>query len=184
MMVKAIIDTKSTSNYLRETLTTLDSHMTLINSDIQKFHSHVKTTRANIRTRGESSPDLMIHLFKAYFVVTYRSFMQYMCIHKDRYDDNEHYTEDSLMTLASNNFENIKREGVWNSPTPEQEQIVALKASITKVQDDNLRLTKAITNPSSPKRALKSDSYKGGNSKDKYQSKYKKAKHSTNRKIG
>ena len=39
------------------------------------------------------------------------------------------------------------RDGVWNSMSAEQEQIVALSVTIDKIKNDNLRLSKQLTSP-------------------------------------
>lgn len=148
LMQKTIIDTKSTTNHLRQELTTLDAYIATVNSDIPKFNNHVKIARSALVARGERTDDLMIQLFRAYAAVTDRTFVQYIQSHKDRYDDNETYSEDGIMTLALNKYENLRREGRWNAPTPEQSQIVALTATMAKIKDDNLKLSDKLTKSS------------------------------------
>ena len=48
----AIVDTRATSAHLRSTLTSLDTYMTSVNSDIQQFNLHVKQTVHGLQARG------------------------------------------------------------------------------------------------------------------------------------
>ena len=66
MMKKAVINTRSTHNYLRENLTNLYTYMYTVNPDIEKFNQYVKANVDGLKSRGERTDDLMINPFKTY----------------------------------------------------------------------------------------------------------------------
>ena len=49
---KAVADTRGTANYLRENLTSLDSFMASVNSNIESLNLHVKEKRQGSRSEG------------------------------------------------------------------------------------------------------------------------------------
>ena len=48
------------------------------------------------------------------------------------------------MSLALNKCANRKRDGEWNVPQKEENQIVALKASLEEFNKESLQLSKAL----------------------------------------
>jgi hypothetical protein len=115
--------------------------MSTIDSNIELFNQHVKVNRDGLTARGESSDDLTINLFKAYLNVTDRDFVRYMRNKKDAYDDGEDFTIEQILTMSLIKFQILKYSGKWNSPSPEQEQIVALTSEVTNLKDHNLKFS-------------------------------------------
>jgi len=141
---KAVVDTRSTTNYFRENLSSLDTYMASINSNIVEFNNYVKLNRDGLLARGEGCDDLMINLFKGYNAAGDDNFVKYMMDHKTKYDDGEDYTPERLMQLALNKYTNLTRSKQWGALSPEQEKIVALTAEVKTIKDTNLKLSKAI----------------------------------------
>mmetsp|Transcript_26511 Transcript_26511/g.47908 ORF Transcript_26511/g.47908 Transcript_26511/m.47908 type:complete len:172 (+) Transcript_26511:524-1039(+) len=61
-MQKAIIDTRATSSLLRENLSSLDTYMATIKSNIEEFNEYVKQNYEGLLARGERCDDIMINL--------------------------------------------------------------------------------------------------------------------------
>ena len=83
LMQKAIIGMRATATHLRKNLTNLDTYMTTVNSNIEKFNQYVKVNVEGLRARGERTDDLMINLFKAYQVASDAVFVQYIKIKRN-----------------------------------------------------------------------------------------------------
>jgi hypothetical protein len=140
LMRKANTDTRATASQLRENLTNLESYMSTIDWNIELFNQHVKVNCDGLTTRGESSDDLTVNLFKAYLCVTDRDFVRYMRNKKDACDDGDDFTVEQLLIMSLIKFQIIKDSGNCNSLSPEQEQIVALASEVTHLKDHNLKL--------------------------------------------
>ena len=102
LMQKAIIDTRSTTNYFCENLLSLDTYMVSINSDIVEFNKYVKLNCNGLVAHGEGCDDLIVNLFKGYASAGDDNFMKYMADHRMQYDDGTYYyTPEHLMLLPS-----------------------------------------------------------------------------------
>ena len=102
LMQKAVIDTRATATHLRENLTNLDSYMSTVSSNIEKFNQYVKVNVEGLKARGERTDDLMINLFKAYLVASDAEFVRYMKTKRDLYDNGEDISYKQLMTMVLN----------------------------------------------------------------------------------
>jgi hypothetical protein len=128
---KAYIDTRATTAHVRTSLSCLDSYILTINCDIKLFHDYVRGLRNDLAARGEVTNDLMFNLFKGYNSVTDIEFKNYIKQKKSAYEDGTlNLEEDQLMMVAENKFDALVQAGDWNQPTREQEQIIALTATI------------------------------------------------------
>ena len=50
------------------------------------------------------------------------------------YEDGDEITPESLMELADNKYKNLKLNQKWNTPSPEEEKIIALEAQIAAMK--------------------------------------------------
>jgi hypothetical protein len=66
LMQKAIIDTHATASLLHENLSSLDTYMSMVKSNIKQFNKYIKVNWEGLKARGENCNDLMINLFKGY----------------------------------------------------------------------------------------------------------------------
>ena len=144
LMQKAIIDTRATASLLRENLSSLDTYMAKIQSNIEEFNKYVKVNWEGLKAHGECCDDLMINLFKGYQAASDREFVRYINQKKDAYDDGSNLTPEQLMTFALNKYEVLTKQDLWNAKTAEQEQIVALSAELGKIKDVNLKLARTL----------------------------------------
>ena len=144
LMMMTSVDTVATISHIRLSLSNLDSYMTSINDDIEKFNQYVRQQRQNLLVRGQRSDDLLINIFKGYLNCSDKNFVEYIYRKKDLYEEGGIVTVDSLMHDALNKYENIKLEGKWNALSPEQEKILTLTAQFEQIKDKNLKLSKGM----------------------------------------
>eukprot|EP00957_Ditylum_brightwellii_P212001 15366843-Ditylum_brightwellii.AAC.1 len=113
------MDTRATASHLRENFTNPDVYTTMVNSSINLFNQYVKQHQEGLKARGESTDDLMTNLFKAYLVASDGSFVRYIYIKKDTYDDGGDITVETLMTHAKTKNKILRQQGSWNAMSPE-----------------------------------------------------------------
>jgi len=162
---KAYIDTRATTAHVRTSLSCLDTYILTIDCDIKVFHGYVRGLRNDLAARGEVTNDLMFNLFKGYNAVVDIEFKDYIKQKKSSYEDGTlNLGEDQLMLIAENKFDALVQSGDWNQPTREQEQIIALTATI---QNMERRLTSPAKTTNKKKDGMKKgDSKKSDKKKD------------------
>jgi hypothetical protein len=144
LMQKAIVDTRATASHFRTNLKNLDAYMSTVNSDIRQFNQYVKVNLEGLRARGEENNDIMVNLFDGYLMAGDRHFVDYIQVKKDQYEEGADIDADKLLQLALNKYENLVTEGRWKALTPEQEQLMALSATVDHLKDENLRLSQSL----------------------------------------
>ena len=135
LMQRAIVDTRSTSSNFRTCLSSLDTYMPVVNSNIEKFNSYVSNCIQGLEARGETSEDLLDNLFKGYKVASDRTFVQYIEMKETEYFDGADIVPDKLMRLAENKYASLVERGLWGGQSAEQKQIIALTTTISKLQN-------------------------------------------------
>ena len=141
LLLKVIIreshlDTNATTQSIRMKLSNLDDHMMKISSEITQFNGYVKLLVRSLQARGQRAEALLTHLFKGYLAASDRSFVKYINIKKDRYEESEEMEPDKLMQLADNKFRLMKERNEWDAPSAEEEKIMALQAAVYKLTKD------------------------------------------------
>ena len=68
LMQKVVIDTRATDYHLRENLTSLETYITTVKSNIENFNQHVKLNVEGLNSGSERKNSLMANLFKSYKV--------------------------------------------------------------------------------------------------------------------
>ena len=153
---KAHVDTRATSTVIRMNLSSLDTYILKINCNISTFNEYVRAQVYALAARGEQTQDLLVNLFKAYFVVSDRAFKSYIEQHQNAYDDGEDISYETLMSKAENKYKALVERDQWNEKSKEEEQIVALNAELKEV-NKKLKLAGKYS---------KKDNKKGANKKD------------------
>ena len=161
MMAKASIDTRATLSFIRENISNLDTYITTVGSNITTFNEYVKRQRLSLSARGGVTHDLLTNLWKAYQNASDRDFVEFIKRKKDAYDEGEDITADSLMIAAENKYRTLVQEERWNSLSPEQTQIVALTAQLSKLKDGRVNLSKNNSNRKKGKGKGKGDDKDG-----------------------
>jgi hypothetical protein len=150
LMQTAVVDTVATAEFYRANLSSLDTYVATVDSNIEIFNQYVKTQLAGLKARGETTNDLLTNLFKAYLNVSDEAFVRYIELKKIAFEDGQEIKPDALMSLALNKYATLKQQGKWKALTPTDEKLVALSAQFKEIKDKNLKLTSAL------KKALKS----------------------------
>jgi len=88
------LDTKTTTTYIRNSLSNLSTYMSSVGDDILKFNTYVKELVRSLQERGESSTDLLINVNKGYMACKDKQFKHYISILIERDED------DLLSTLT------------------------------------------------------------------------------------
>ena len=127
---ESYLDTNATTANIRKKLSSLDTYILTIDSDITRFNIHVSLLIDSLTARGESTQDLLINLFKGYQAATDRTFVEYIGRKLERYEEGEIVTTDALMEQADNKYKLLKEGGAWNAPSEHEEKILALQAEI------------------------------------------------------
>ena len=98
------------------------------------FNLYVTNQVEQLAARGETSSDLLINLFAAFLAVPDKKFVEYIEKQKDKYDEGEDITTKKLMQVALIKYKDRKRSEMWQAPSPEEEQIMALTAQVGELQ--------------------------------------------------
>lgn len=124
------LDTNATTTTIRTNLSSLDLYLPRIGHDITKFNQYVQLMVQALKSRGETTQDLLTNLFKGYVAASDKTFVTYIERKQEEFDDGQELTPESLMTLADNKFKNLKQKEIWNAPSPEEEKLLALEAEM------------------------------------------------------
>jgi hypothetical protein len=141
IIMKAHVDTRATVSFICTVLSSLDTNMMALDSDISKFNAYVKTQVIALEARGETTSDPLVNVFKGYETAQDSEFALFIKRKKDAYDEGGDITVTSLMDAAENKFKTRVLLQTWSAPTKEQEQILGLTAQVNQ-----LRIAKAAPN--------------------------------------
>lgn len=139
LLLKVIIreshlDTNAKTSSIRTKLSSLDTYIKTVNSDITKFNEYVYLLISALNARGERTEDLLVNLFKGYKAATDKTFVSYIARKQEAYEEGQDIEPKTLMNLANERFKTLKATEEWNSPSAEQEQIIALTAEIATLK--------------------------------------------------
>jgi hypothetical protein len=98
---KAHVDTRGTVSFIRTALSSLDTKMMALDSDISKFNAYVKTQVIALEARGETTTDLLVNVFKGYETAQDSEFALFIKRKKDAYDEGGDITVTSLMDVKT-----------------------------------------------------------------------------------
>jgi hypothetical protein len=141
------LDSNATTKFIRESLSSLDTYMTKIDSDIEKFNDYVRDLVDSLSARGQTTEDLLANLFKGYAAASDRQFVDYMALKESNYDEGTNYTPEQLMQLARDRYAVLKQKGIWKAPSEDQQKIIALEAQLQKLTQKKVDAAKKTTKP-------------------------------------
>ena len=115
------MDTNATSRQIRDNLSTLDSYMRYIKSDVPAFNMHVRSLLDSLRACGETSNNLLNNLFRGYKAASDSTFVQYIQRKEEQYDDGDSFTSEKFMHQARNKYIGLAKfckhsSHTWHSP--------------------------------------------------------------------
>ena len=108
--------------------------MATVTYSIELFNQYMKGQTEALSARGETSSDLLINLFSAYGAVPDKKFVEQIERQKDKFDDGEDIMVKTLMQVALIRYKDRKRSGLWQAPSAEEEQMIALTAQVKVLQ--------------------------------------------------
>eukprot|EP00594_Rhizosolenia_setigera_P009834 CAMPEP_0178954560 /NCGR_PEP_ID=MMETSP0789-20121207/9063_1 /TAXON_ID=3005 /ORGANISM="Rhizosolenia setigera, Strain CCMP 1694" /LENGTH=424 /DNA_ID=CAMNT_0020635985 /DNA_START=586 /DNA_END=1860 /DNA_ORIENTATION=+ len=143
IMGRAEVDTKSTCAVIRRELSNLDSKMQELECNVSKFVEDVRQHVISLENRGESmnDEDLLLNIFTGLREVKDKTFREKFMRLEDEVMMSETFlTPEELLTKAETNYKVRIQTQQWEALSPEEEEIIAMQATITKLQDENLKL--------------------------------------------
>jgi hypothetical protein len=141
LLMLAEADSRAITAHARTNLTNLDSYMASVpDGNIVAFNDYVKKQMQTLSTRGETTHDLVIHLFKGYMASTSTDFKDFIKRKKESHRENAiDYTPESLMLAAENHYNAMKLDGEWNGVAVDPPLVLALRAQIKDLEKRNHR---------------------------------------------
>jgi hypothetical protein len=144
-------------------LSSLDTYVATVNSDIGKVNQHVKLLVQSLAARNQTTSDLLINLFKGYGAVSDEAFRAWLVRKQDDHEEANSLSPDDLMIAAKNKYDAMVETGTWNAPTAE-EMIVALEAKLTSsMKSLNKKVSFEMSKKKTGKKPGKNE--KGGSAK-------------------
>ena len=104
LLWKAIIDTRDKVSNRRENIPSLNTYISRVKSDIDKFNEYAKINYEALTTWGERYNNIMPNLFKGYLAAGREYFVKHTQYQKDKYGYGENIDKDKLMMLALNKY--------------------------------------------------------------------------------
>ena len=101
LMTKAAVDTRATVLHIRTALFNLDSYMSMVKGDVNKFNQYVRQLRQDLLARGEQTTDLLGNLFKGYKSCTDKQFTNYVQQKKDLYEEGQDIDNNNRIYIYS-----------------------------------------------------------------------------------
>lgn len=137
----AQVETPFTIIRLERSYQELDKYMLVDEMNIIAFNERVKHLDQDLAARGitVSDPSKLLNLWRAYSMVTDEHFMATM---KRQWSDYEGgftsaLTPATFMNAAETIYNMRNDQGLWKEMSAEQKQIVALKAEVERVKEEN-----------------------------------------------
>ena len=96
--------------------------MTSIDYNVTSFNKFVRLQLDALTTRGKSSSNVMVNLFKGYLAALDKEFTTYIKQKKNNYEEGQDLQEEDLMTMAENEFKSLVQSGEWNASLKEQKR--------------------------------------------------------------
>ena len=144
LLIKFHVETNATNFHLHKSLTLLPSKMTEYKFDIAQFNDHVQAIIVKLAAGGETSSDLLIHLFCSYLTVEQdKEFNHYIQGKKEKYEEGDpEITVQNLMSLALTKYNTLVQAKVWRAKTPEEEKLITLTAQLKAAKEQIAALNK------------------------------------------
>lgn len=164
---ESYIDTNATTTFIRTQLSSLDEYLPLIDYDIGKFNLHVQALIEALNARGETTSDLLTNLFKGYLAAKDEKFVKYIEKKEEYYDEGNNLGANELMSLAKTKWSILKQKHQWNTPSEQEEKILALEAKVKKLESQ--RSKKSTQNQQSGKGGASTDQAPSNRASSRYE---------------
>jgi hypothetical protein len=87
-----------------------------------------------LTARGETSQDTMMNVQAAYMVCKDADFVRHAKDEYARWEQGANMSLKEYMNSCLLNYKTLRMKGIWEAPSPEQEQIVALTAAVSSLK--------------------------------------------------
>jgi hypothetical protein len=145
------VDTRAQAGHIRQCLTRLS--ITILspeyNCNIEKINQYVVVLKEGLAARGETSQDTMMNVSSAYMVCKDADFVRHVKDEYSRWEQGAIMTLQEYMALALTKYQTMKVKGLWEAPSPEQEQIIALTVAVSSLKK---KATKVCTDKTGERR--------------------------------
>jgi hypothetical protein len=130
------VDTRAQAGYIRQCLARLSITIPTpeYNCDIQKVNEYVIVLEEGLTARGETSQDTMMNVQAAYMVCKDADFVRHAKDEYARWEQGANMSLKQYMTSCLTKYKTLRMKGVWEAPSPEQEQIIALTAAVSSLR--------------------------------------------------
>lgn len=98
--------------------------------DVVAFNKYVKDQLSTLTSRDETSSDIIVNLFKGYKACTDHEFTDYIKDVRNRYEEGEDLTYQTIMQKAEMKYQSRLLRKEWNAPTEDQTELIALRAQM------------------------------------------------------
>ena len=156
IIVSTFIDTRAMASQIHESLVDMAQQLETQKGNITKFNEWVEEQVAILQSRGAEAHKLLTYLWKTYQKALDAKFVEYIQnLHNDFITGKSDFMAQELMNLADTMYKARVQMNEWALLSAEQEEIVALKAKITQLEQAN-----------KPKCKTKEDNKSKGKEKD------------------
>ena len=156
IIVSTFVDTRVMASQIRESLVDMAQHLETQKGNITKFNEWVEEQVTILQSRGEKAHDLLTYLWKTYQKAPDAKFMEYIQnLHNDFITGKSNFMAQELMNITGTMYKARVQMNEWSLLSAEQEEIVALNAKITQLEQAN-----------KPKCKTKEDNKSKGKEKD------------------
>jgi hypothetical protein len=142
------VDTRAQASHIRQCLARLSTTILNpeFNCDIQKINEYVVVLEEGLAARGEISTDTMMNVQAAYLACKDADFVRFAKDEYARWEQGATMSLKDYMNSCLVKYKTLKMKGVWEAPSPEQEQIIAMAAAHAAAHASlKSKLTKALS---------------------------------------
>jgi hypothetical protein len=129
------LDNNANTSIIRTKLSKLDQYMPMCKGNIKEFNEYVQLQLHSLNARGETTDDLLVHLFAAYKVASDANFRQLAKEEEIKYERGEPMTARSLMGFMLSRWEIMKNKDEWEAPSQEEQQLMVMRAEIEELKN-------------------------------------------------
>jgi hypothetical protein len=135
IMKTTTLDSEITSRHIRTKIQDLHIFAKQVGGDVKQIKEYFNLLVVELASRGQVCEDARDHVLKAFKACEDRSFKEWVGRTQDAIDvGKEDLSAKQLLDLGLFKYERLVMEGEWQAPSPEEAQIVALRAEIEELQ--------------------------------------------------
>ena len=138
IIVSTSVDTRARASEIHESLVDMAQQLETPKGNITKFNEWVEEQVTILQSRGEEAHNLLTYLWKTYQKAPDAKFIEYIQnLRNDFITGKSDFTAQELMNFADTMYKARVQMNEWALLYAEQEEIVALNAKITQLEQAN-----------------------------------------------